>query len=256
MLRNNVSDATFNVRKSSFQKNQTNTMKKSLVFYAAVIMLTTFSLGAMAQASRTFTASDFNKLSMGSAFKIEVKQGSGFNISTSGRREDLDDLEGIVKGGTFHLGYKNKGWSKNRNTVNVSITMPSLEGVDFSGASKANVEKFSGVRAMDIEVSGASSVSMTVAAPKVTFDISGASTLTLVGQGDVLTGEVSGASSFKGRDFSSKTANIDASGASSAAVVASNTVNAEASGASSVRYSGGAKDIHSSTSGASSVKRD
>lgn len=177
-------------------------------------------------------------------------------MTATGRSEDLDDMESAVKGGTLHLGYKNNGWNKNRKTVDISITMPALEGVDFSGASKANVARFSGVKTMDIEVSGASQVTMSLAAPKVTVDLSGASSLTLTGEGDVLTGDVSGASSFKGRDFSAKTVNIDASGASSAAVVASNTVNAEASGASSIRYSGGAKDVHSSTSGASSVKRE
>ena len=232
-------------------------MKKATLFYAALLFLTTLSFGVLAQDdTRTFTATGFTKLSMGSAFKIEVKQGSNFNISTSGRREDLDDLEAAVRGGTLHLGYKNTSRNRNRKTVNVSITMPALSGIDFSGASKANVARFSGVRMMDIEVSGASSVVMSLSAPKVNFDISGASSLALSGNGDVLTGEVSGASSFKGRDFSSKTANIDASGASSAAVAASAAVNAEASGASTIRYSGGAKDVHASTSGASSIKRD
>jgi hypothetical protein len=231
-------------------------MKKLLVFPVILLLLTALSFGAAAQGTRNFSASGFNKLSMGSAFKIEVKQGSNFSISTSGRQEDLDDLEGSVRGGTFHLGYKGSGWNRNRKTVNVSITMPALEGVDFSGASKANVAKFNGVRNMDIEVSGASHVTMELSSPKATFDLSGASTLVLVGQGDVLNGEVSGASSFKGRDFSSKVVNIEASGASSASVVASSAVHADASGASSVRYSGSAKDIHSSTSGASSVKRE
>jgi hypothetical protein len=249
-------DATFEIAMSSFQKNLINTMKKSLIFCAAVFTLATLAMSANAQDSRKFSASGFTKLSMGSSFKIEVRQGSGFSVSTSGRKEDLDELESSVKGGTLHLGYKGVNWNKNRKTVNVDITMPSLEGVDFSGASKANVASFTGVKSMEIEVSGASGVTMALSAPKVSFDLSGASSLTLTGQGDILTGEVSGASSFKGREFSSKTVNIDASGASSAAVVASATVNAEASGASSIRYSGGAKDIHSSTSGASSVKRD
>ncbi|NIJ55379.1 GIN domain-containing protein [Dyadobacter arcticus] len=230
-------------------------MKKIIAINVVAFILITLSLNANAQDTRNFSASGFNKLSMGSAFKIEVKQGSGFSVSTSGRKEDLDDLESSVRGGTFHLGYKSNGWNKNRKTVNVNITMPSLEGVEFSGASKANVANFPGTKSLGIDVSGASSVTINSAAPKVTFDLSGASTLILIGTGDVLTGEVSGASSFKGKDFSARTANIDASGASSAAVVASATVNAEASGASSVRYSGGAKDIHSSTSGASSVKR-
>jgi hypothetical protein len=230
-------------------------MKKLISFHVFAFLLFAVSLNAYAQDTRNFSATGFNKLSMGSAFKIEVKQGSAFSVSASGRKEDLEDLESSVRGGTFHLGYKNNGWNKNRKTVNVNITMPALEGVDFSGASKANVANFPGTKAMEIEVSGASSVTLNTSAPKVTFDLSGASSLTLVGSGDILTGEVSGASSFKGREFSAKVANIDASGASSAMVVASATVNAEASGASSVRYAGSAKDIHSSTSGASSVKR-
>ncbi|OJV21196.1 MAG: DUF2807 domain-containing protein [Dyadobacter sp. 50-39] len=231
-------------------------MKRTQLFLFAALLITAFSCSVSAQETRKFNASGFTKLSMGSAFKIDVKQGGSFSITATGRAEDLNDLESAVKGGTFHLGYKNHGWNKNRKTVEVSLTMPALDGVDFSGASKANVARFSGVRSMEIEVSGASQVTMSLAAPKVSVDLSGASSLTLTGEGDVLTGDVSGASSLKGRDFSAKTVNIDALGASSAAVLASNTVNAEASGASSIRYSGGARDIHSSTSGASSVKRD
>ncbi|MCE7067486.1 head GIN domain-containing protein [Dyadobacter sp. CY326] len=231
-------------------------MKKLTAFSLAVLMTLVFSVAAHAQETRNFNLSGFSKLEMGSAFKIEVKQGSKYSISTSGRSEDLDDLEASVKGDALHLGYKGNNWNKNRKTVLVDITMPSLDGVDFSGACKANVAHFTGVKNMDIEVSGASQVNMDFSAPKVNFDLSGASSLILVGQGDMLSGEVSGASSFKGREFSAKTVNIDASGASSAAVVASNVVHAEASGASSIRYSGSAKDIHSSTSGASSVKRD
>lgn len=231
-------------------------MRRTQLFLIAALLITALSCSVTAQETRKFSVSGFNKLSMGSAFKIDVKQGSSFSVVATGRAQDLDEMESSVKGGTLHLGYKGNGWNRNRKTVEISITMPALEGVDFSGASKANVARFSGVKSMDIEVSGASQVTMSLSAPKVTVDLSGASSLTLNGDGDVLTGEVSGASSFKGRDFSVKTANIDASGASSAAVLASNTINAEASGASSIRYSGSVKDVHTSTSGASSVKRE
>ncbi|CAG4988643.1 hypothetical protein DYBT9275_00128 [Dyadobacter sp. CECT 9275] len=219
-------------------------------------MLVAVTAVTMAQDTRKFSVSDFDKLSMGSAFRIEVKQGKEYSVVTSGRREDLDDLSALVKGGVLKLGYKSGGWNNNHKSVTVNITMPTLEGVDFSGASRANVSAFTGAKQMVIEVSGASQVTMDFSAPKVTFDLSGASSLILTGSCNVLNGEVSGASSFKGRDFSSKEVNIDASGASSAYVMASNVIHAEASGASRVRYSGAAKDIHSSSSGASSVKRD
>lgn len=233
-------------------------MKKSFIVYLVAFFALSLSISAFAQETRGFNVSGFDKLSIGSAFKIDVKQGSRFSVSASGRTEDLQDLESSVKSGTLHLGYKNKGWNRSRKTVTVQITMPSLEAVDFSGACKANVGNFSGVKSMDIDVSGASQVTMSFSAPKVSFDLSGASSLILSGKGDVLNGEVSGASSFKGRDFSCKVANIDASGASSAAVVASSAVRVDASGASSIRYSGDVRDneVHASTSGASSVKRE
>ncbi|WP_026631161.1 head GIN domain-containing protein [Dyadobacter alkalitolerans] len=231
-------------------------MKKIPLFSVAALLMLFLTLTASAQETRSFNLSGFDKVSMGSAFRIEIKQGSKYSISTTGRSEDLEDLEATVKGDALHLGYKDHKWNKNRKTVNVNITMPALEAVDFSGACKAYVAPFSGVKSMEIEISGASQVNMELSAPKVALELSGASSLVLVGKGDVLSGEVSGASSFKGRDFAAKTVNIDASGASSAAVMASNAVHADASGASSIRYSGEAKDIRSSTSGASSVKRD
>jgi len=228
-------------------------MKKFIAIGLLVILATVTSF---AQESKNFSVSGFNKLALGSAFKIEVKQGNNFSVTTTGRSEDLNDLEANVSGGTLKLNYKGNNWNKNRKTVTVSITMPNLQGVRFSGASTANVAKFSGVKTMDIDVSGASRVTMELSAQKVALDLSGASSLVLTGQCDVLNGEVSGASTFKGRDFPAKEVNIDASGASSAAVAANTTLHAEASGASSIRYSGSVKDIHSSSSGAGSVKRD
>ena len=231
-------------------------MKKTFTFSFVALLMLVLSLNASAQGTRNFNLTGFDKLSMGSAFRVEVQQGSKYSISTTGRSEDLDDLQATIKGDVLHLGYKNNSWNKRRKTVNINIVMPSLDGVDFSGASKVVVNKFVGTKSMAIEVSGASQVTMDFSAPKVTFELSGASSLTITGQGDVLNGEVSGASSFKGESFPAKSVNIDASGASSAYVVASATVHADASGASRIRYSGEAKDIHSNTSGASSVKRE
>lgn len=227
-------------------------MKKLLLFGLFCLL----SASVFAQESRTFPVSDFSKLSMGSAFKVDVKQGKQYSLTASGESDDVKDLEAKVVSGVLRVGYKGNNWNKRRKTVNINVVLPSLDGVDFSGASKVVVNKFVGTKTMNIEVSGASQVTMDFSAPKVTFDLSGASSLAITGQGDVLKGEVSGASSFKGQSFPAKEVNIGASGASNAHVVASTTVHADASGASSIRYAGDAKDIHSNTSGASSVKRE
>ena len=231
-------------------------MKKLFRISLSALLVAFVAFTAFAQESRSFNVSGFNRLAMGSAFKIDVKQGSSFSVKASGRSEDIQDLQATVSGGELKLGYKGNNWNKNRKTVNVSIIMPNLQGIDFSGASTATVASFSGVKNMEIEVSGASRVTMDLKAQKVDMELSGASSLALKGKCETLNGEVSGASSFKGSDFQASEVNIDASGASGAAVYASNVIHAKASGASSIRYSGSVKDVRSSTSGASSVKRD
>ena len=132
--------------------------------------------------------------------------------------------------GKLHIGYKNSSWRKNRENVSVEITMPNLDGVDFSGACNAKVTGFRGGRGMDIDVSGASRVEMDFSADKVMVDLSGASRLTLSGRGENLEGEMSGAST--------------------------SALQADASGASSIRYSGNVSQVRSSSSGAGSVRRE
>lgn len=232
-------------------------MKKLLTLCLIFLTITACSSQSKGpERTRTLKVSDFSKLDMGSAFKINVEQGSSYRVTVTGREDDLDDLDYGVSRGKLHIGYKNNSWTKNRQSVEVEITMPNLDGVDFSGACNAKVQGFRGGRGMDIDVSGASRVEMNFSADKVFVDLSGASRLTLMGRGEMLEGEMSGASSFDGQDFPVKEANIDASGASKASVVASSALQADASGASSIRYSGSVSQVRSSSSGAGSVRRE
>lgn len=213
-----------------------------------------FSTTVFAQDKRTFNVSGFDKLDMGSAFIITVTQASDYKVDVSGGEQDLKDLVVKVSNGKLSVGYPNNwgGW-KNRKEVYVTVTMPKLTGVDFSGASKAKVTGFSSDK-MDIDVSGASQATFEINAKSLSLDCSGASGLTITGSGQSLNADISGASSVNAYDFKVTTANIDASGASGAKVNVSSKIVAEASGASNVRYKGGASSVVANTSGAGSVK--
>lgn len=78
-------------------------MKK---FIAAGLLALLVSVTTFAQDTKKFPVSGFNKLAMGSAFKIDVKQGSNFSVTASGKSEDLSDLEANVSGGVLKIGYK------------------------------------------------------------------------------------------------------------------------------------------------------
>lgn len=224
------------------------------VIFASLVWFLTLTVSYAQEVNRTYNVSGFTKLSLGSAFKIDVKKGSVYQVIVSGKASDLDDLEYGVSKATLRIGYKNNGWRKSRENVRVSITMPSLNGVDFSGACVAQVRGFTGGSGMVIDVSGASKVEMRFSAERVELDLSGASTLTLIGKAASLNGELSGASGFNGKQFPADKVNLEASGASNASIVANAALQADASGASRISYAGKVQNVRSSTSGAGSIR--
>jgi Putative auto-transporter adhesin, head GIN domain len=222
---------------------------KNLIFVLAFIATSSFAQ----EHKRTFNVSDFDKLDIGSSFIITVTQGNSHKVDVRGREQDVKEVIAKVSNNTLDLHYPSNwsGW-KNRKEVYVTIIMPKLTGVEFSGATKSNVSGFSSDK-LTIDVSGASSATFNVNAQKLSLDCSGASGLKITGDGQTLNAEISGASNINAFDFKVANANIDASGASDVKVYVTSKIIAEASGASSIRYKGGAA-ITSNTSGAGSVK--
>jgi hypothetical protein len=227
---------------------------KTLSFSLLAISLFACSSNFAQDGTRAFSVKDFDKLDIGSAFTITVTQGSTYSVSARGRQKDLDEMESKIKGSELHLGYKNQSWSmgKNRKNVYITITMPALKAVDFSGASTSKISGFSS-ETFDIELSGASTAEFKIDSKNMKIDLSGASDLTLIGNGDKLDAEVSGASDLKAYNFKTTTAKVESSGASDARVAVSGNLVADASGAASVSYKG-SPSVKKTSSGAGTVR--
>lgn len=205
--------------------------------------------------TRTFSLTGFDRLSLGSAFEITVTKGN-YAVKAEGRKEDLNDLEADVSGGKLRIRYKDSfNWNRNRKRVSVTISMPTLKALDFSGATTSRVSGFNDLGTLDLDISGASKSDIQVKAERIVMDVSGASTITLTGSANRLEGGVSGATSLRAVDFPVKEAFLNASGASNVRVSVNGKLEVEASGASSVRYRGTAS-VRSNTSGASSVRSE
>ena len=234
-------------------------MKTNLIplFFLALVTSLSVAFIRPTEDVKTFNVSSFDKVDMGSAFTINVLQGSQFSVKASGRSQDLDELEATVTGSTLKVRYKNTkwGWNNNRKQVRIDVTMPQLRGMDFSGACTATVRGFRNQGNVNLEVSGASTATIDLDADQLAVDFSGASTVNLNGKATRMDGDVSGATTLKAYNLQTKQVSLEVSGASGASVSATEKVNVQASGASSVRYRGGAS-VSSNTSGASSVRRD
>lgn len=204
------------------------------------------------ESTRTYDFKNFDELEMSDAFRVHVQTGSVFSVSATGELNDLDDLNIFVQDGKLVVRYNNS-WKNNRRQMDIDITMPVLESVDFSGAVNASIEGFKNLSKLDFELSGASRCDFDGTTQSLEFDLSGASELNLFGHSRYLDGEISGASKLNAFDLSADESDLDLSGASSARVWITGFLDVEASGASSIRFKGSPR-IEQKLSGGSSLR--
>ncbi len=209
--------------------------------------------GPLQKTRESYSIVDFDRLEMGNALQIEVEQANTFSVEARGDRRNIEDLDVYKRGSTLIIEFDDNG--ERHHDTYVYITMPTLESVNFSGASVSKIRGFDSDEDLDLYLSGASVSQLDGLFREVNAVISGASKLLLFGNGDELNAEVSGASSLKAFDYPVRESTLNVSGASEVKVSVSDELSVKAGGASSILYRGN-PNVTSDTSGGSSVGRD
>jgi len=222
-----------------------------------------------------FDYRDFTKVEAGYAFDVEIIKADSYLIRITVNDNLYEYLDISKQGDTLHIGLK-----PNHNYMNITrkatISLPDLEKVGLSGASKANVGggfssshavvfDLSGASNADIssmkagntnfELSGASKASGSIEMADGRFDLSGASSLELEGSANDIDIVVSGASRVKLSNFSVVDVNIDLSGGSDATVNASGRLDGDLNGGSKLNYIGNPTLGSISASGGSTISQ-
>ena len=181
--------------------------------------------------------SDFTAVDVGSAFQVEITQSSSYSVIITVDEKIFDKIDVSKTGTTLII-------STEPNTITASvlkaeITMPELDELVLSGASKGTVEGFGSSEPLVVELSGASNLQMQdINVGNVEVELSGAATLTAEGSGNDLVSIVEGASNLDLTNFPVDNSDLIVSGASQATVNLDGTLDAVVSGASTVYYIG------------------
>jgi hypothetical protein len=208
--------------------------------------------GPRQQDTRSFAIVDFDRIEAGDALDITILSGNNFSIKAEGDRRNLDDLEVFTSGNSLILRFDEN--ESRQYTTFVTITMPALNGISFSGAVNGRVSGFDAAR-LDVALSGASLGQLDTDATELYFNINGASQLRLRGAGNLIDGSISGASVLTAFEYETVQAKLHVSGASQGRVNVSQQLQVIATGASEVIYQG-EPELLVETSGASVVKKD
>jgi Putative auto-transporter adhesin, head GIN domain len=229
-----------------------------------------FVHGSGAIVEKEYDYQDFTGVEVSSSFDVEVSQSNSYKVVVSTHENIIDYLDVVITGDTLKV--RLKPGSYTNTDLKATVTMPELNRLALSGASRGNVKGFrstgdfeldvSGASQLEIdmeagqtnvEISGASRVTGQLKARNTQFEVSGASRCELNGSAEDTVLKVSGASQTLLVDFPVQNADLSVSGASRAKIFTDGVLNVNVSGASSVEYSGNPELSNVSVTGASKL---
>jgi hypothetical protein len=229
-------------------------------------------IGSSQMETGEFDMKDFNKVDVGGYCKLDVSQSDSYSVTITANQNLFDYLTVINDNGTLKINLK-PFHTFNFVKMDVRITMPALNGLQLSGASRGEVTGFvstndlnvdiSGASKMNLndieagdtsfEISGASTLTGNIKVTEIDFNISGASTVELKGSANMVDVQASGASTVRLADFPTGRAKFNLSGASNGTTDVSDKLDIILSGASRLVYSGNPNLGSISISGASTL---
>jgi serine/threonine-protein kinase len=180
-------------------------------------------VGSGKSETRTFDLKDFSSIEVRGPFAVELKQDKKFKVAVTADDNLFEHLQVEKADKNLIIGFKGKNLSirlTRDKPLKAEISLPTLEGVNLTGAARATADGFKADKPVNLHLNGACELKGSLQGDGLSVDANGASTLRLSGSGKDLRLRVKGASRLKMGDFaaSGKTLIIDAVGASSVAL--------------------------------------
>ncbi|UCB43873.1 MAG: DUF2807 domain-containing protein [Dehalococcoidales bacterium] len=219
-------------------------MKRSLILTILVVLAVMglsvgcgFVTGSGNLVSDTYDFSDFTIVEAHNGFQLEITRSTAFGIEITTDDNVQEYLEVNKSGDTLIIRLRgNRLYSS--VTLEASITMPELYGIDLSGGSRASITDFSSSHDLSVELSGGSRISGEITAADTDFELSGGSRVDLAGSANDLVVDGSGGSQLDLESFPVDNARIELSGGGSATVNLDGRLDVDLSGGSRVLYVG------------------
>ena len=175
----------------------------------------------------------FLSIEVSGAYEVEITAQKERSLEITGDDNILPLVTTEVKGNVLHIS-SSKSYNVTRS-ITLKITVPDLEEISSSGASKITVSNIKN--------------------SEMGIDSSGASKISVAGETKRLKIGTSGASDIEAKDLYAEKVSVQSSGAGYVSVYATEQLEASASGAARVDYYGNPANVKPDVSGAGSVNK-
>lgn len=228
-------------------------MKRVIVAAALLGSACTTIVGSGREMEDERSVASFQSVRVANGLKATVIIGEAQSVVVKGDDNIVPELQTVVEGGALIVKMPDRVTFSSSIGVGVTVTVPSLTGLQASGGSVVTASEIEAER-FSLTASGGSVVSYTGTSNRLEVDASGGSVLTLVGETDELVLSSSGGSVHKGKALDSRIAEVSASGGSSLTLAISERLKLSLSGGSVLRVKGRPEVTTSSLSGGSTFQ--
>lgn len=206
--------------------------------------------------------SGFHAISVMGSFDVYITQGATESVKVEAPAEVINKIITEVNGDVLKVRNKDDNFSW-RNIFNnnghkkivVYVTVKDIREISLSGSGDAFFKEGLSAPKLSLSISGSGDIVGKVNVKELETRISGPGDVSLSGNAATSSVRTNGSGDFRGRDLVTETSMIHVSGSGDASVNASKRVDASVSGSGDIRYTGGATQVSSHTSGSGSVYR-
>jgi hypothetical protein len=170
---------------------------------------------------------------------VVLTQGSPQKVVVEAQANIIDNIKREVRGGSWSIGYKEN--VREAKPVTVYITMPTLKGAAVAGSGNiSSTSKFTGLKDLDLDVSGSGNIELSFEAQSADVAISGSGGAELDGMTQSLDIAISGSGNVHATKLKASNCEVSIAGSGDAEVFVNGDLKAAISGSGDVHYTGNA----------------
>ncbi len=205
------------------------------------------------QESQVRSVGSFTGVKVGEAIDVYLRKGDKESVRVEVTGTSASNVLTEVSGSYLRIQMKD-GRYRNRN-VKVYVTYVSIEKIRASSAANVFSEGTIKANSMEISVSSAATIEISIEAGFASIDASSAGDIVLEGKAKSLEIDVSSAGEVDAYALESESVRANASSAGSAKISVSKELSAQASSGGSIRYRGSPAKTNTNSSSGGSVKK-
>lgn len=203
------------------------------------LTLAAFVAAPALAAERSFPVTPFDQIALSGAADVTVTTGKAEGVRASGDADALDRLDIRVENGVLVIGSKQKGWSRGKTAV--AVTVPMLRSAAVTGSGNMTIDRVQ-TPEFAASVSGSGNLSLpSLVAPATRFAVAGSGNVRAGGSSQDTKANVSGSGNLDIPQLKTAQLNASVSGSGSVDAYATRTATVSVAGSGDVRVRGGAR---------------